>query len=383
MNSPLKSRNQISFASAVASLLFIVGGGLQSFAVTTFLNHFDVGDPGNNGAGPANYSVGDPNEVIPPPAGPGGMIVSGGKFGNALDRRTTGGRVEYATAGNFNPNKGTIEMWIKGPGVVQPSDPNICYNGDICALFGTDTSSGNADIRMYVYADQPNDFKRSIGAYMEVFGDHSQHWEIEQPIPDAKLDDTNWHHVVWEYDTTPGSEVTALWWDGILLANQPDEVSIGSGVRYQIQPLPAFTNTRFHIGEVQAGSATWPGLMDEIRISDNLVYNTNNNFTPPTTPFSVPAFGDYNNNGKVDAADYVVWRNNLNTNVVLPNDSTPGSVTNADYTVWRSNFGQGAGSGSELGAEIAVPEPATAALALLAVLGVPCTNRCRRSDPGR
>ena len=39
--------------------------------------------------------------------------------------------------------------------------------------------------------------------------------------------------------------------------------------------------------------------------------------------------GDYNNNGKVDAADYVLWRNNVGTTTVLPND--PGGRHNRPY----------------------------------------------------
>jgi hypothetical protein len=50
--------------------------------------------------------------------------------------------------------------------------------------------------------------------------------------------------------------------------------------------------------------------------------------------------GDYNRNGVVDAADYVVWRDNLDAEVTLPNDSTPGMVTIEDYNVWRANFGR-------------------------------------------
>ena len=61
--------------------------------------------------------------------------------------------------------------------------------------------------------------------------------------------------------------------------------------------------------------------------------------------------GDYNGDDVVDAADYTVWRNNLNSNEQLPNDMTPGSVTADDYDVWKKNFGEvwparAAGSGS-------------------------------------
>jgi hypothetical protein len=65
--------------------------------------------------------------------------------------------------------------------------------------------------------------------------------------------------------------------------------------------------------------------------------------------------GDYNNNGTVDAADYVLWRNNA----PLQNEGeTPGTTTPEDYTFWRSRFG--AQSGSGVGASAAVPEPASA-----------------------
>ncbi len=52
-----------------------------------------------------------------------------------------------------------------------------------------------------------------------------------------------------------------------------------------------------------------------------------------------PLSGDYNNNGVVDAADFVVWRFNNGESVTLPNDPTPGVVNDDDYDTWRENFG--------------------------------------------
>jgi hypothetical protein len=74
--------------------------------------------------------------------------------------------------------------------------------------------------------------------------------------------------------------------------------------------------------------------------------------------------GDYNDNGIVDAADYVVWRNSLGQSVTLPNDATPGTVMQEDYDVWRRNFGGGA-----IGSATAVPEPAMIVLCMLGVVG--------------
>ena len=84
--------------------------------------------------------------------------------------------------------------------------------------------------------------------------------------------------------------------------------------------------------------------------------------------------GDYNDNGTVDAADYVRWRDTLNTNTTLPNDMTPGSVDQVDYIIWRSNFSR-VTSGSAAGAT--VPEPNSIVLMLTAVL-VACSTVGRR-----
>jgi hypothetical protein len=67
--------------------------------------------------------------------------------------------------------------------------------------------------------------------------------------------------------------------------------------------------------------------------------------------------GDYNNDGKVDAGDYVVWRKT--------------GINGAQgYTDWRANFGlpPGSGSGAGLSGTSAVPEPAAF---LLILAGIP------------
>ena len=88
-------------------------------------------------------------------------------------------------------------------------------------------------------------------------------------------------------------------------------------------------------------------------------------------------FGDYNNNGVVDAADYVVWRKRLGQSVTIPNDQSPGMVSPADYTVWRTNFGKtlSGGSGATLAA---APEPVGALLALVGGCGLFVARRKRR-----
>jgi T5SS/PEP-CTERM-associated repeat protein len=74
--------------------------------------------------------------------------------------------------------------------------------------------------------------------------------------------------------------------------------------------------------------------------------------------------GDYNQDGSVDAADYIVWRKGLGT-----------TYTQIDYNTWRSHFGQTLGSGSSG----AVPEAAASTLSLLAV----CIVGLSSSRPAR
>jgi hypothetical protein len=90
--------------------------------------------------------------------------------------------------------------------------------------------------------------------------------------------------------------------------------------------------------------------------------------------------GDYNHNGTVDAADYVVWRTSEGTMNSLPNDGgLSGPIDEDHYNLWRANLGRTAGSGA--GAESpnsAVPEPATLTLLLFAALST-CARPQRMS----
>jgi Asp-tRNA(Asn)/Glu-tRNA(Gln) amidotransferase A subunit family amidase len=89
--------------------------------------------------------------------------------------------------------------------------------------------------------------------------------------------------------------------------------------------------------------------------------------------------GDYNEDGTVDAADYVVWRNGLG-----------GIYKQSDYDVWRAHFGHTAGSGGAdplsrrstspdpLSAE--VPEPAPFTLLIIATVAHYTPRRSRSSS---
>jgi hypothetical protein len=81
-----------------------------------------------------------------------------------------------------------------------------------------------------------------------------------------------------------------------------------------------------------------------------------------------PLSGDFNRNGSVDGADYVLWRDLQGQPVAIPNESglNPGSVDIEDYWFWRANFGKSADVIPEAIATTAIPEPAALALAFIA-----------------
>ncbi|TWT86756.1 hypothetical protein Mal64_35860 [Pseudobythopirellula maris] len=70
--------------------------------------------------------------------------------------------------------------------------------------------------------------------------------------------------------------------------------------------------------------------------------------------------GDYNDNGVVDAADFTVWRDGLET----------GAFTQGDYQVWVDYFGQ-----SVAPAAVAAPEPSACCMVLSAMLAMACRRR--------
>jgi hypothetical protein len=70
--------------------------------------------------------------------------------------------------------------------------------------------------------------------------------------------------------------------------------------------------------------------------------------------------GDFNDDGRVDAADYTVWRRSLGENFANGSGADAdgnGQINDADYSIWRANFGN---SESGLGgshSSTAIPEP--------------------------
>ena len=103
------------------------------------------------------------------------------------------------------------------------------------------------------------------------------------------------------------------------------------------------------------------GLLFKVKYQPTLVQLTAVNFLA----------GDYNENGVVDSADYVVWRNSVGTAVVEfsgADGNGNGLIDQPDYDVWRGHFGTTLGSGAGALTAVAVPEPTSALLLVIGTL---------------
>lgn len=125
-------------------------------------------------------------------------------------------------------------------------------------------------------------------------------------------------------------------------------------------------------------------------ISLGLIYNTSVNardlefyYETPTgqrlrgfVEYVSGVLPDFTGDGKVDAADYTVWRdNNFRTSgatFAQGDANSDGAVNSADYQIWKSQYGATAGS------SVAVPEPVSLASALLGLVALLTGRRpCR------
>ena len=95
--------------------------------------------------------------------------------------------------------------------------------------------------------------------------------------------------------------------------------------------------------------------------------------------------GDYNQNGVVDSADYVVWRNTAGTDVSSfsgADGNGNGTIDQGDYDFWRARFGNTvAGTGAADDSQ-QVPEASAGVLTILAAFLLLFTSPLGRGRDG-
>jgi hypothetical protein len=149
--------------------------------------------------------------------------------------------------------------------------------------------------------------------------------------------------------------------DDVLIATVnlvgPDPITLGGG------------NIFFGHSDINATVASDPSRFD-------LLFTLIDNVKVATIEAGPVTNADFNGNGTVDAADYVVWRNNLGvmgTGTQATGDANADmNVNQADYDAWRATFGTDVPGG---GLASSVPEPSSGIVILVGALTMLATIR--------
>ncbi|MEX0642869.1 MAG: LamG domain-containing protein [Pirellulales bacterium] len=195
-------------------------------------------------------------------------------------------------------------------------------------------------------------------------------------VADAFTLDT-WTHLIFTFDAESASEE-------IYLNNVLQTPTIG-GVGAPLAALNGANSAPFRVGHRGGNQQTvgaWAGGIDDVRIFDSALEFSEIGSAEGTGSLlkviPLPQFGDYNEDGTVDAADYVLWRKNVDGETAFPNDNDLGTpIGQAHYDLWAANFGLPEASAAGLTSVVA-PEPTSVWLALAAAVALVGYRRRRR-----
>jgi hypothetical protein len=202
-----------------------------------------------------------------------------------------------------------------------------------------ETSNGNTGVGWVLVKEDAANVKKLFLIDFNDGGDSqpdANDWTILETI-DLSAVASNWRRLSIDYDPETGEVIARF--DGQVFTHSITPNMVGT----------------FYVGFREPGAS-----------------GVSNNVAPPIFDFvEAEAIGDYNQDGTIDAADYIVWRKNEGTTNMLPNDPIGGMIGEAQYNQWRAQFGQSAGSRSSANANAHVPEPVTLAMLFLcAAMGI-------------
>jgi hypothetical protein len=138
-----------------------------------------------------------------------------------------------------------------------------------------------------------------------------------------------------------------------------------------------FTDPSFQWMLTAQGSASFNPTITDIQFTSYAganftVSNVQIGDAATMLPPTLSSQGDFNHDGIVNTADYILWRKSMGqTGVNLPADGNGNNqVDSGDLFTWRTHFGQSvsAGAGSSLDSSSAVPEPTGFAIAMLGLI---------------
>ncbi len=254
-------------------------------------------------------------------ATPGRIIVSGGAQATFFDDVTNSGTIQVSAAGSL---QSTVVFLGSFSGNGASGGGHAFLEGDVRPGFSPGTMAFGGDL--------------SFGplASLEI--------ELAGTNPGSKFD-----------------QVTVA--DSLALAGMLDVTLIGG---FTPNPGDAFDIVTAAGGITgtfasEALPALAGGLFFDVQYSPTVV-----------SLIATGLLGDYNFDGVVDAADYLVWRKTLGQSGIglAADGNANGQIDPDDYGVWRAHFGQTAGSGAAGPARsnASVPEPPTQIILVMAMM---------------
>jgi hypothetical protein len=279
-------------------------------------------------------------------------------IGNATGKLENGNAIRFSMWMRQDPNDPVttvpqiepvlkLELWKEArSGFADFSNIDFPNLGD--RLWDTDQNAGNAAYNgrnqsQASWVDMDNNGATSFGKPVAA-SLVTEEWRLVEAVlvvDDDPLDDGfKWSIGNQFFDVTDVEEIRAVMFLGDF-SNPPNNLT-------------------------DAGSIWVDNLMLEVFANEAAMLATPNPNTAPVESEGLP--GDYNADGSVDAADYVVWRKN------------PAGFGGdpAGYNTWRANFDGPTGAGSGFGAS-AVPEPAALVLASFAI-AICSLKRCHKDS---
>jgi hypothetical protein len=197
----------------------------------------------------------------------------------------------------------------------------------------------------------------------------------DPPEPTAAPND-EWTHVAITFSgITQTESFFRMYINGVRVDEiTPDEIT-------SLPQMNGVNTAAFQVGNRGNNIAdSWLGLIDDIYLFDHALTDAEIlALIPPEAP-DPP--GDFNEDGLVDAADYVVYRKNVDGTTPLPNDDGLGTpIGPQHYDLWEAHFGEPGGGGAGGGGNSPIPEPTSALLmaACAAILCGGCSRRIRRT----
>jgi hypothetical protein len=230
----------------------------QMDAKTLFLAHFDkdvkpeiAGNPDASAKGEVKISL-------------------EGKWGGALDASYSGERdwsLYYNALDNYQPLKGTVEMWVKPKWA--PSEERYA---PLVNIHGPSTFQRSGFL-LFKYTTQAS---LTIAIYNEQNGPaKGPDYVGGRPVT---WEPNTWHHVAMTWDAE--AKIVQIFVDGVLDARlEGERVVLGKEV-----------TDRIYVGCMHGGKETAGALIDEFRISDQVLWEGTkvgeSVFDPPSKPYS-------------------------------------------------------------------------------------------------